>query len=193
MAQKNYEWIGSNPIQKIEKTVKIKIKLPHVKKITSEKANFCSSTTVFSHYFKVRVKKLHATKLLAFRTIPVLAWPKSQFQFDFKDHENVWADLKKRQRHNTIQILWIVKILWTVKNQEHRNIAPLSLQLRSYNDRNSLSSYWPWQSHYRWSEVTLRRSWSHTLSREPERGSGWYSPSVLHPKNNFPQKIIEWF
>ena len=36
--------------------------------------------------------------------------------------------LKKRQRPNTIQILWIVK-----KNQEHRNIAPLSLQLRSYN------------------------------------------------------------
>ena len=35
--------------------------------------------------------------------------------------------LKKRQRPNTIQILWIVK------NQEHRNIATLSLQLRSYN------------------------------------------------------------
>ena len=33
---------------------------------------------------------------------------------------------KKRQRPNTIQILWIVK------NQEHRNIATLSLQLRSY-------------------------------------------------------------
>ena len=34
--------------------------------------------------------------------------------------------LKKRQRPNTIQILWIVK------NQEHRNIASLSLQLCSY-------------------------------------------------------------
>ena len=33
--------------------------------------------------------------------------------------------LKKRQRPNTILILWIVK------NQDHRNIAPLSLQLRS--------------------------------------------------------------
>ena len=34
----------------------------------------------------------------------------------------------KTQRPNTIQILWIVK------NQEHRNIATLSLQLRSYNN-----------------------------------------------------------
>ena len=33
---------------------------------------------------------------------------------------------KDSERPNTIQILWIVK------NQEHRNIAPLSLQLRSY-------------------------------------------------------------
>ena len=36
---------------------------------------------------------------------------------------------KKRQRPNTIQNLWIVK------NQEHRNIARLSLQLRSYNKK----------------------------------------------------------
>ena len=39
--------------------------------------------------------------------------------------------LKKRQRPNTIQILWIVK------NQEHRNIASLSLQLRSYNKQKT--------------------------------------------------------
>ena len=37
--------------------------------------------------------------------------------------------LKKRQRPKTIQILWIVK------NQEHRNIASLSLQLRSYKKK----------------------------------------------------------
>ena len=37
-----------NPIQKMEKPVKTKVKLPHVnKKTTSEKANFCSNT-VFS-------------------------------------------------------------------------------------------------------------------------------------------------
>ena len=62
-----------------------------------------------------------------FAPLPVSAWPKSLLQFDFKNHENVWTDLKKRQRPNTIQILWILK------NQEHRNIASLSLQLRSYN------------------------------------------------------------
>ena len=51
-----------NPIQKIEKTVNIKVvKLPHVnKKTTSEKANFCSNT-VFSLYFKIRAKNSHAT------------------------------------------------------------------------------------------------------------------------------------
>ena len=34
---------------------------------------------------------------------------------------------KKRQRPNTIQILWIVK-----KNKEHRNIAPLSYKQNSW-------------------------------------------------------------
>ena len=40
--------------------------------------------------------------------------------------------IKKRQRPNTIQILWIVK------NQEHRNIASLSLQLRSYKKKEAI-------------------------------------------------------
>ena len=44
-------------IRKIEKTVKIRVKLPHVsKKTTTEKPNFCSNT-VFSLYFKIREKK----------------------------------------------------------------------------------------------------------------------------------------
>ena len=55
-----YEWIGKTILKKyypkIEKTVKIKVKLPNVnKKTTSEKANFCSNS-VFSHYFKIRAK-----------------------------------------------------------------------------------------------------------------------------------------
>ena len=45
-----------NPIKKIEKTVKIKVKLPQVNKKTSEKAKFCSNI-VFSLYFNVRAKK----------------------------------------------------------------------------------------------------------------------------------------
>ena len=52
-----------NPIQK---TVKIKVKLPHVnKKTTSDKANFCSNT-VFPLYFKIRAKNFHAAQPLAF-------------------------------------------------------------------------------------------------------------------------------
>ena len=51
--------------KKIEKTVKVKVKLPHVnKKTSSEKANFCSNV-VFSLYFKTRAKKFHAAKPLA--------------------------------------------------------------------------------------------------------------------------------
>ena len=61
------DWKEKNPIQKIEKkTVKNKVKLPHVnKKTTSEKANFCSNT-IFALYFKIRAKKIHAAKPLAF-------------------------------------------------------------------------------------------------------------------------------
>ena len=62
-----------NPIQKIEKPVKNNVKLPHVnKKITTEKAIFCSST-VFSLYFKFRAKKFHAAKPFA-STLHFLCW-----------------------------------------------------------------------------------------------------------------------
>ena len=37
-------------------------------KTTSEKANFCSNT-VFSFYLKIRAKKFHAAKLIAFGSI----------------------------------------------------------------------------------------------------------------------------
>ena len=55
-------WKKSNP--KNRKKIKIKAQLPHVKKTTSKKANFCSNT-VFILYFKIRVKKFHAAKPLA--------------------------------------------------------------------------------------------------------------------------------
>ena len=95
-------------------------------KTTSEKANFCSNT-VFSLYFKFRAKKFHAAKPLAF-----------SLHFLFRRDQNHYSNLtskimklceqilKKRQRPNTLQILGIVK------NQEHRNIARLSLRLRWY-------------------------------------------------------------
>ena len=50
---------------KIEKTVNIKVKLPHVnKKPLARKRIFVQ--TPFSHYFEVRAEKLHAAKPLAF-------------------------------------------------------------------------------------------------------------------------------
>ena len=78
-------------------------------KTTSEKANFCSNT-VFSLYFKFRAKTFHAAKPLAFSL--------HLFRRDRNHYSNLTSEimkmceqiLKKRQRLNTIQILWIVKI-----------------------------------------------------------------------------------
>ena len=110
----------SNP--KNWKTVKIKVRLPHVnKKPIARNRTFVQRA--FSHSTLKLEEKISRQKTTRFfRSLPVSAWPKSLLQFDFKNHKYVWTDLK-RQRPNTIQILWIVK------NQEHRNIAPLSLQL----------------------------------------------------------------
>ena len=91
--------LRKNPIQNIEKTVKIKVKLPHLN------ANFCSNT-VFSLYFKIRAKKFQAAKPLEF-----------SLHFLFRRDRNHYANLtsklmkicqqilKKRQRPNAIQIL----------------------------------------------------------------------------------------
>ena len=69
-----------NPIQKIEKSVKIEVKLPHI----------------FSIYVKSRAKRFHAAKTTRFfAPVSVSAWPKSSLHFDFKNHEIVWIDLKQ--------------------------------------------------------------------------------------------------
>ena len=98
--------LEKNPIQKIEKTVKIKVKLPHVKKL-ARKQIFVQ--TPFSHStlnLERKISRRKTTRFLA--PLPVSAWPKSLLQFDFKNHENVWTDLKKKTAPQTIQILWIV-------------------------------------------------------------------------------------
>ena len=89
--------LEKTPIQKIEKkNSKNQSEIAACEqKTTSEKANFCSNP-VFSLYFKFRAKKFQAAKPLLFAPLPVSAWPKSQLQFDFKNHENVWTDLKKK-------------------------------------------------------------------------------------------------
>ena len=61
--------LEKNKIQKIEiKNSKNQSEIAACEqKTSSEKANFCSNT-VFSLYFKIRAKKFHAAKPLAFRS-----------------------------------------------------------------------------------------------------------------------------
>ena len=133
-----------NPIQKIEKTVNIKRKFPRVnKKTTSENANFCSNA-VFSLYIKIRAKKIHAAKALAF-----------SLHFLFRRDQNHPSNLtskimkmceqifKKRQRLNTIHILWIVK------TKRRPIIAPaiavrllIKKRLIIWQKKNFISSNW---------------------------------------------------
>ena len=89
----NYEWIGktiwkkNHPVQKIEKTVKIKVNLLAAcdQKTTIEKPNFCSNT-IFALYFRIRAKKISRRKTTRFfAPFPVSVWPKSLLQFDFKN------------------------------------------------------------------------------------------------------------
>ena len=95
-----------NPIQKIEKTVKIRVKSPHVnKKPLARKRIFVQ--TPFSHStLKLERKKFTPQKPLAF-----------SLHFLFRRDQNHYSNftsniikmceqiLKKRQRPNTIQIL----------------------------------------------------------------------------------------
>ena len=100
-------------------------------KTTTDKPNFCSNT-VFSLYFKIRAKKIHAAKPLAF-SLHFL------FRRDQNHHSNLTSKimkmceqiLKKRQRPNTIQILWIVK-----KTKRRPIIAPaIAVRLLKTNEK----------------------------------------------------------
>ena len=87
-------------------------------KTISEKANFCSNT-VFSFYLKIRAKISRRETTRFFAPFPDSAWPKSLFQFDFKNHENVWTDLRKKTapQYNS-------NSLNLKKNQEKANNSP---------------------------------------------------------------------
>ena len=97
-------------------------------KTTSEKANFCSNTA-FALCFKFRAKKLHAAKPLAF-----------SLHFLFRRDQNHYSNLTSKIMKMCEHILrkktapqYNSNSLNCKKTQEHRNIASLSLQLRSYN------------------------------------------------------------
>ena len=58
--------LEKNPIQKLEKTEKNQSEIAACEqKTTTEKLNFCSNT-IFALYYKIRAKKIHAAKSLAF-------------------------------------------------------------------------------------------------------------------------------
>ena len=65
-----YDWIGENHIKKsypkkLKKNSENQSQIAACEqKSTSKKANLCSNP-VFSHYFKVRAKKFHASKPIA--------------------------------------------------------------------------------------------------------------------------------
>ena len=68
--------------------------------------------TPYSHSTSKIDKKFHAAPF------PISAWPKSLLQFDFKNHENEWTDLKKRTapQYNSNSL--------NCKNQEKANNSP---------------------------------------------------------------------
>ena len=80
--------LEKNPIQKIEKIVKKKqSEIAACEQKTSKRANFCSNA-VFSLYFKVRAKKIHAAKPLAF-SLHFL------FRRDQNHHSNLTSNIMK--------------------------------------------------------------------------------------------------
>ena len=82
-----------NPIQKIEKTVKISVKLPHVNKKPLPR-NRIFVRTPYSHYFKIRAKRIHAAKPLAF-----------SLHFLFRRDQNHYSNLTSKIMKMCEQIL----------------------------------------------------------------------------------------
>ena len=85
--------LEKNPIQKIEKTVKIRVKLPHVNKKPLPR-NRIFVQTPFSLYFKIRAKKIHAAKPLAF-----------SLHFLFRRDQNHYSNLTSKIMKMCEQIL----------------------------------------------------------------------------------------
>ena len=86
--------LGKNPIQKIEKTVKIRVKLPHVNKKPLPR-NRIFVQTPFSHStFKLEQKKNHAAKPLAF-----------SLHFLFRRDQNRYSNLTSKIMQMCEQII----------------------------------------------------------------------------------------
>ena len=90
--------------KKIEKTVKIKVKMPHMnKKPLARKRIFVQ--TPFSHYFKFRAKKFQAAKPLAFSLHFLFRCDQNHYSNLTSKIMKMCEQILKKQRPNTIQIL----------------------------------------------------------------------------------------
>ena len=129
--------LEKNPIQKIEKNSKNQSEIAACEqKTTTEKPNFCSNT-VFSLYFKIRARKIHAAKPIAF-----------SLHFLFRRDQNHYSNLtsnimkmceqilKKRQRPNINSL--------NSKNQEKANNSPsyrCAAIKKNWRDRQKETSF----------------------------------------------------
>ena len=89
-------------------------------KTTSEKANFCSNT-VFSLYFKIRAKKIHAAKALAF-----------SLHFLFRRDQNHHSNL-------TSKIMKMCEQIFKKKTAPQYNSNSLNCKKNQEKANNSLS------------------------------------------------------
>ena len=91
--------------KKIEKTVKVRVKLPHVNKRPVAKKQIFVQTPFSHSNLKSEQKNSRRRATLFLAPFPASAWPKSLLQFDFTQIVKMCEQIKKRQRPNTIQIL----------------------------------------------------------------------------------------
>ena len=98
-------YLEKNPIQKIENSKSQSENSTCEQKTTIEIANF-SSNTVSSLYLKIRAKKIHAAKPLAF-SLHFLFWRDQNHCSNLTSKIMKMCEqiLKKRQSPNTFQIL----------------------------------------------------------------------------------------
>ena len=125
--------LEKNPIQKIEKNSKNQSEIAACEqKTTTDKANFCSNT-VFSLYFKIRAKKFHAAKPLAF-----------SLHFLFRRDQNHYSNMTSKIMKMCEQIL-------------KKNIAE---QVLTYNSKNFhwLNRKTRPRMNYEWIEKTILKN-----------------------------------
>ena len=115
-------YLSTNPIQKIEKTVKIKVKLPHMnKKPLARKRIFVQ--TILSVHFKIKAKKRHAAKPLAF-----------SLHFLFRRDQNHYSNLTSKIMKICEQIL--KKKTSPQYNSNTLNCKNIAGQVLTYNSKN---------------------------------------------------------